>query len=281
MTRDLTGKTIVITGANTGIGRATATALAERGASLVLACRSRDKTAPVVDALKALAGHDDVEFVPLDLGDLASVEACAEHLLGTGRTIDVLINNAGLTSWKGAASTDGFELSFAVNHLGHFALSNRLLDALASGSRVVTVASTMHYRAKLIDYAALRQPTRSRFGTDEYAVSKLANVLFSVEAGRRWRDRGINTYALDPGVIASDIWRRVPWPIRPLLTLFLMSTEDGAMTSIHCATAAGAAGETGLYYDACTPRKASRLARDESAAAELWQRSVEWTGVGQ
>ncbi|MEZ4436016.1 MAG: SDR family NAD(P)-dependent oxidoreductase [bacterium] len=160
MTPDLADRTYVVTGANAGIGRVTARELARRGATVILACRSEDKTRPAIDDIRALAGHDRVRFVELDLASLASVAACADRLRDEG-PIHGLINNAGLTATQGDRTADGFELTFGVNHLGHFALTLRLLDRLSEGrARVVNVSSKSHYDADDIDFAALRQPRR-------------------------------------------------------------------------------------------------------------------------
>jgi NAD(P)-dependent dehydrogenase (short-subunit alcohol dehydrogenase family) len=276
--RDLAGRFIVVTGANTGIGRPTAEKLAARGARVVLACRSEERTRPVLDAIAASGG--EAEFVALDLGDLASVRAAAERILAMERPIDVLLNNAGLAGLRGQTK-DGFELTFGTNHLGHFALTLRLLPALrkAGRARIVNVSSKAHYDAKGIDWDALRQPTKAISGLPEYAVSKLANVLFTAELARRVGSEGIHSYALHPGVVATDVWRQVPWPIRPLLKLGMISNEEGAATSLYCATSPEVADHDGRYYDDCREKKPSALARDPALARELWERSVGWTGV--
>ena len=215
---ELSGRTFLITGANTGIGLATATGLAERGGRVFVACRSAEKGRAAAAGISAETGNDAVAFLPLDLSDLASVRACADEFLGRGEPLHVLINNAGVGGARGLTK-DGFELTFGINHLGHFALTAALLDRLAASApaRVVTVSSDAHYQAPGIDFEAVRRPTASRTGLREYAVSKLGNVLFSQELARRAGERGITTYALHPGVVASDIWRRIPWPIRQLM----------------------------------------------------------------
>jgi retinol dehydrogenase 12 len=143
---------------------------------------------------------------------------------------------------------------------------------------VVTVASDAHYSARGIDWEALRRPARGLTGLHEYAVSKLCNVLFSQELARRTKGTGVTTYALHPGVVASDIWRRVPWPVRPLITRRMLSVDEGAATSLYCATAPEIAQDTGLFYDKCAWRAASAVATPE-LAAELWKRSEEWTAA--
>jgi NAD(P)-dependent dehydrogenase (short-subunit alcohol dehydrogenase family) len=279
MVKDLADRHVVITGANTGIGKETARALAARGARLTIAARSEARTRPVLDELATTTGNDRLGFVALDLGDLASVRACADQLLRRGDPIDVLINNAGLAGTRGLTQ-DGFELAFGTTHLGHFAFTTRVLPLLAPrrGARVVNVASASHYHAKPIDWDALRRPTESVTGMAEYAVSKLANVLFTKELARRYPRLG--AHALHPGTIASDIWsRRIPRPVAWLMTRFMKSTADGARTSIYCATAPALDGVSGRYYTGEQERKPSRLADDPALADELWRRSEAWVAA--
>jgi retinol dehydrogenase-12 len=276
---DLEGVFIVVTGANTGIGRATAVALARRGASLVLACRSEEKTRPVLDEIRT-RGNGSAEFVHLDLSSLESVRAAAARILGIARPIDRLINNAGMAGHRGL-TREGFELAFGTNHLGHFLLTMLLFPALrrAEGARIVNVSSQAHYDVSGIDFDAVRRRTKSITGVHEYGVSKLANVLFTKELARRLGPAGAHSYALHPGVVASDAWRRVPWPIRPLMKRRMLSNEDGAKTSLYCATSERVANDTGLYYDTCAVKTPSVIAQDPALARRLWERSVAWTGA--
>jgi NAD(P)-dependent dehydrogenase (short-subunit alcohol dehydrogenase family) len=276
---DLDGITVVITGASSGIGAATARALAGQGAKLLLACRSEARAAPVLDELAA-AGTPAIGAVPLDLGDLDSVRGAAVAIAERLPRFDVLINNAGLAGTRGGLTASGFELAFGTNHLGHFLLTTRLLDALGDGAprRVVTVASKSHYQTKGIDFDAVRRPTHSMTGMPEYAVSKLANVLFSQELARRVARRGIHTYVLHPGVIASEIWRNVPRPVRFVMTRFMKSPEEGARTSVYCASSLEVADDTGRYYTDCAVKEPNAAATPE-LAAELWHRSEEWTAA--
>ncbi len=227
-------------------------------------------------AIKASTGNDAVFFVPLDLADTDSVRSCAASFLSRGEPLHVLVNNAGLAGQRGL-TRQGFELTFGVNHLGHFALTHALLGVLRASApaRVVTVASQAHYSAPGIDFEALRRPARGLTGMREYAVSKLANVLFSAELGRRLDGTGVTTYALHPGVIASDMWRRVPWPVRPLMTRRMLSVEQGATTSLYCATAPELVRSSGRYYDSCAEREPSRVATPELGCA-LWDHSEAW-----
>jgi retinol dehydrogenase 12 len=272
---DLAGKHIVVTGANTGIGRAAAAALAARGAAVTLACRSADKTRPVVEALRATSGNPAIELLALDLASLASVRAAAAELVAAGRPIDVLINNAGVGGQRGVTA-DGFELHFGINHLGHFLLTELLLAPLraAPAARVIAVSSNSHFQARAIDWEVLRGKTRTYTGLREYAVSKLANVLHMAELGRRLAGDRITTYAVHPGVIASDIWRRAPWILRRPAMALMRTTEEGAISTLRCATAPELAGVTGRYYQADgAERRPSRLAQDPELATELWRRS--------
>jgi len=276
--QDLKGKIIVITGANIGIGKAAAEVFARRGASLRLLCRSEEKTRPVIEELKRLAGHDDVKFIPLSLDDLGSVRAAAKQLLAMDEPIHVLINNAGLAGQRGKTK-DGFEIHFGVNHLGHFLLTTLLLDRIRASApaRIVNVASRAHYYAKGIDWNELREDTAHYNGMNEYSISKLANVLFTKELARRLSGTGVTTYAIHPGVIASNIWARVPGIVRPLVHAFMKSSEEGAHATVHTATADSVAHESGKYYDEDGSVKTpNRLADDQALARELWTRSEDW-----
>ena len=273
------GRTFLVTGGNTGIGRATAAGLAGRGGRVWIAARSRAKGEAAVAAIKAETGSDSVWFLPLDLADLDSVQSGAAGFLALGEPLHVLVNNAGVAGRRGLTK-QGFELTFGVNHLGHFALTSALLGCLTSSApaRVVSVSSDAHYSAKGIDFEALRRPARGLTGLPEYAVSKLCNVLFTQELARRLAGTGVTTYALHPGVVASDIWRRVPWPVRPIVTRRMLSTTDGAQTSLYCATSPAVAQDSGLFYDKCAERAPSGVATPE-LAAELWKRSETWAAT--
>ncbi len=276
-TDELEGRTFLVTGANTGIGRATTEDLAHRGARVILACRSAEKTLPVIDAIRDDTGNDRLEHQPLDLADLDSVRRAAATLLERGEPIDALIANAGVAGQRGETA-QGFELAFGINHLGHFLFVTSLLDLLRAGApaRVVIVASQAHADAKDLDADQLRGRTRTITGLKEYNRSKLANVLFAQELARRLDPAEIGVYALHPGVVASDIWRRIPWPIRPLMTRAMISNEEGARTSLWCATSDDPALVSGGYYDSCAPKDPGELATPD-LAAWLWDHSEDWT----
>jgi NAD(P)-dependent dehydrogenase (short-subunit alcohol dehydrogenase family) len=273
---DLEGHTFLITGANTGIGRETVRGLAKQGARVFLASRSQAKTQAVIDEITSETGNRKLEFLLLDLGSLGSVRSCAEAFLASGHPLHGLINNAGLAGQRGLTES-GFELHFGTNHVGPFLLTSLLLARLkeSAPARIVNDTSEAHDRVDGIDYDAVRKPTKSVTGFSEYAVSKLANLLHAQELARRLEGSGVTTYALHPGVVASDIWRSVPWPIRPLMKLRMISPADGAQTSLYCATAPELAHETGHYYEKCRRKEPGKAATAENAA-QLWHRSEGW-----
>jgi len=281
MADDLADRTIVITGATSGIGKVTARELARRGARVILACRSAERTRPVIAELARATGNDRLEHVPLDLAEPASVRRCAEALLARDLPIHVLVNNAGLAGQRGQTH-GGFELAFGTNHLGHYLLTRLLLDRLreSTPARIVNVSSSSHYQAKGIDWEALRRPTRSITGLPEYAVSKLANVLFTQELARRLEGTGVTTYAIHPGTASTDVWRRVPRPVAWVMKRFMISAEEGARSTLRCATDPALATHSGRYYTASgQERRPSRVTDDPALARELWDRSAAWVDL--
>jgi len=277
-TGELVGKTFVVTGPNTGIGRATVEALAKRGASRIVLCaRSRERTQPVIDALHSAGADSEIVFVPLDLADLSAVRHAAERILELDCAIDALINNAGIAGIRGQTK-DGFELTFGTNHLGHFLLTEELLPLVrrAPRGRIVIVSSRGHYRARGIDWDALTEPTRSFSAMPEYFVSKLANVLHAKVLARRLADSSVTTYSLHPGGVASDIYQRRLGAFAVLLRPFLITNQEGARTQLRCATEPDLAGESGLYYHDERPKTPSALALDERLQDELFERSQQW-----
>jgi NAD(P)-dependent dehydrogenase (short-subunit alcohol dehydrogenase family) len=280
---DLTGRTFLVTGATSGLGRVTARVLAERGARVFVGCRTPAKGEATIAALRAAAPAVSLDLAALacDLGDLASVRSAAAAFEATGHPLDCLVNNAGLAGARGL-SASGVELLFGVNHLGPYLLTRLLEGALrrASAPRVVNVASAAHKRTTGIDFPALRRSTRSLTTVREYAVSKLANILFSRELGRRWAGSGVTTYALHPGRVATAIWRHAPalvrWWARHRGSI---GEEDGARTIIYCATAPELAGVSGRYYEREREVEPSAAARDDALAVRLWEESERLTGL--
>jgi retinol dehydrogenase 12 len=269
---DLDGKVFLVTGASSGIGRVTAEVLARRGARVLLACRDAGKTEPVLRAISDAGGQ--ASLLPLDLGDLVSVRACADAVRSRGEPLHVLINNAGLAGQK-RLTKQGFEQTFGVNHLGHFLLTSLLLPRLLEQphSRVVNVSSKAHYQAKSVDFAELRERGKGFGALHAYAVSKLANVLHAKELARRFGAQGLHAYSLHPGVVASDVWRQVPQPFRWLMTRSMIGNEEGAQTSLYCATSPEVARHNGRYYDECREKEPSAAAQDPELARELWEQS--------
>jgi retinol dehydrogenase 12 len=269
------GRTFFVTGASSGIGRAVVEALAEWGGSVVLACRSEERTKPVLGSIRARHPTADVRFLSLDVSDLTSVRNAADEFLATGQVIDVLINNAGLAGTR-TLSRDGFDLTYATNHIGPFLLTSLLLPRIQESSqgRIVNVSSAANLTVKRIEWSGLeRRTSPRRSGFSEYAVTKLMNVLHAKELARRLAGTRVTTYALHPGAVASNIWRSIPQPVRWCMKLFMLSNEEGAKTPLYCATAPELGGISGRYYDKCREAAPNPLANDEALAKELWLRT--------
>ena len=279
---ELAGRLAVVTGANSGIGRATATELARRGANVILACRTEEKTAPVIQHIAGVTGNHRLTFQRLDLGDLASVREAAAGILALDAPIDLLINNAGLAGQRGITK-DGFELAFGTNHLGHFLLTTLLLDRIvaAGPARIVNVSSDSHFQPKSLDLAAMQQSTRSYVAMKEYGASKLCNVLFTQELARRHDPEVLSAFAVHPGVVASDVWRRIPGPVATVFkkAVRMKSNEEGSRSSVFTATEPGIEHLSGSYFDADATVKAPNPIATPALAAELWACSEAWTAA--
>lgn len=276
---DLLGKTIVITGANTGIGKATATGFAARGATVILACRSMPAADAAAADIRAITGNQRVETHQLNLGDLGATARSAAELADRVDHVDVLINNAGVAGVRGLTK-DGFELAFGVNHLGHFLWTTELLAALnAPPSRVVTVSSENHYRAKSLDLDTVRETTNTLVGLRAYDRSKLCNVLFTQELARRYDPQVLAAFAVHPGMVASDIWdRRVPEFVASAFKKLakMWTVEEGAQSSIYCAAEPGLEDRSGRFFDRDCSERAANTAATPEEGARLWERSEEW-----
>ena len=276
----MTPPTFFVTGANSGIGRALVEALAARGAQVVLATRSEERTRPVLRAIQSRYPAARAQWVSLDVSDLASVRRAAQEFLASGHPIDVLVNNAGIAGTR-ALSPDGFDLTYATNHIGPFLLTNLLLPRVRQSpqGRVVNVASGAHMMVKRIDWSVLeRRGTPKRSGFADYAVTKLMNVLHAKQLARRLAGTSVTTYALHPGAVASNIWRALPRPLQWFGKLFMLSNEQGAESPLYCATAPELAATTGRYYDRTREARPSPLAEDAALAQELWARTETLVG---
>jgi NAD(P)-dependent dehydrogenase (short-subunit alcohol dehydrogenase family) len=262
--------THLITGANTGIGAATALALAARGAHVILACRSRARAAPVLERLGRQA-----QYLQLDLASLRSVERAAIELRGV--QLDSVINNAGVGGARGL-SADGFEIAFAVNCLGHYALTRALLPQLRDSARIVHLGSGSHRNVSALDWMALQRPTQSLTGIREYAVSKLAVLCIHRALSQRFTQTRPNLMSLvaDPGDVASEAWRHLPQPFRALFTCRMKSPNEGAHTPLHCITSPHLS-NGGCYVDAQLER-VSEAAMNSELAEEAWAQCARWTG---
>jgi NAD(P)-dependent dehydrogenase (short-subunit alcohol dehydrogenase family) len=285
---DQTGRTAIVTGANTGIGYETARFLAGKGARVILACRSREKGQEAAARITAEKPAGRAKFVSLDLSDLESVRAFADDYERDDNTLDLLINNAGVMMCPESKTRQGFELQLGVNHLGHFALTGLLLDTLrvTPGSRVVTVSSMAHRRGKM-DFNDLMFTTRGYDAMAAYCQSKLANLLFTFELHRKLEAAGTDTFAVaaHPGWTSTDLQRH-SWWIRTLNPLFGMKPDRGALPTLRAAIAPDVMG--GEYYGPNGwqemkgyPVRVGTIdaATDKTDAARLWEISEELTGV--
>jgi retinol dehydrogenase 12 len=276
----MNGKVCVVTGATSGIGKATAAALARQGAELVLVGRDRGRSeATAAELARVAASPPRVEIA--DLSSMAQVRALADRL-GAMDRIDVLINNAGFVAGQRRMTEDGFEDAFAVNHLAPFLLTNLLLGKLTASapSRVITVASDAHTAARLdLDDVHLEHGWDS---WRSYSNSKLANILFTRELARRLAGTGVTANCAHPGVVRTGFGRSGSPLLRIGLTIarpFLLSPEQGASTVVYLATSPDVAGATGGYYVKSRLREPSKAAQDDATARQLWELSEELTGL--
>jgi retinol dehydrogenase-12 len=286
--RSMAGKTVIVTGGNSGIGQATAVALARTGARTIITARDPGRGQAAVEEIRRASGSDQVELVVFDLGDLASVRAGAAELLAGCPRIDVLINNAGLVLTDRSETVDGYESTFAVNHLGPFLLTELLTDRLVASapSRVVNVASTAHRSARHgLDFDDL-QSRRGYKGMQVYGSSKLANILFTTELARRLSGKAVTVNAVHPGTVATGYGR--DGDTRGLLAFglkvikpFILTPEKGAETSVFLASSPEVAGVTGKYFVKSKARNPSAAAQDEAAAHRLWTVSEELVGAAK
>jgi NAD(P)-dependent dehydrogenase (short-subunit alcohol dehydrogenase family) len=270
------GEVVVITGTTHGIGRVTARELARAGRTVVMLCRDARAARAVREDILREVREGSVHVVPCDLASLASVRDAAALVRKNYPQIAVLINNAGMVSLRHRMSVDGFELTFATNHLGPFLLTALLLDRLIPTGRVVNVASRAHLRGR-IDLATITDPRASYRSVAAYARSKLANVLHTFALARRLSGTGVCANCLHPGVVATNL---LPGWLRMLKPLFseVVDAERGARTTLHLALSERVAELTGRYFDEHqNPARASPLALDVQLQESLWRASTLWT----
>ncbi|KAM7421723.1 hypothetical protein PAMA_015730 [Pampus argenteus] len=283
----LDGKTVLITGANTGIGKETSRDLARRGARVVMACRDLTRAEQAAEEIRHSTGNGNVVIRHLDLASLFSVRQFAKDFLDSEDRLDIMINNAGVMMCPKWLTEDGFETQLAVNHLGHFLLTNLLLPKLKSSapSRVVTVSSIAH-RGGRIDFDDLFFSRRPYSSLQSYRQSKLANVLFSRELAGRVGGSGVSSFCLHPGVIRTELGRHVQgWfpllgALLSLPSFLLMKTPwQGSQTTIYCAVTPGLETRSGRYFSDCAERETAPEGRDDVVAKRLWEESARLVGL--
>ncbi|WP_437597052.1 SDR family oxidoreductase [Sorangium sp. So ce590] len=268
----MNGKICVVTGGNTGIGKETARGLAQRGATVVLACRDVNKGEAARDDIARTTGRGDVAVIALDLGSKASVRAFGEELRAKHDRLDVLVNNAGVWPRSRSTTKDGLEATFGVNHVGTSLLTQELLPLLkrSAPSRIVVLSSAVHYRGQM-GWDDLQFERRKYSAFAAYCQSKLANVLFTRALSRRLEGTGVTVNAVHPGVVATELSRDYPKLVLKILSLFMLTPELGAACSLHVATAPDLAGVTGEYFEKSRIKPAAAAALDEAAQERLWK----------
>lgn len=280
MSSDMSGKVVLVTGANQGIGKETAKALAKKGALTLLVCRNREKGLAVLDEIRVGGGR--AELFVADLSSQAEVRRVAEEVRAAHPVLDVLVNNAGVLVTERRTTVDGLEETLAINHLAYFLLTHELRETLvrAKNARIVNVSSRAHTRTtpNLDDL----QFSRKYRMTTVYAHSKLLNVLFTYELARRLDGTGITANCLHPGVIASGFARTYGGFVATLAKLaspFLLTPEEGAKTSIYLASSPAVEGVSGQYFVECRSVRSSSASYDVEAQKRLWEQSEKLVGI--
>ena len=279
----MAGKVCLVTGATSGIGEETALGLAQLGATVVVAGRSAQRCAATVDRIGRQTGNYSLEYLLADLSSQKEVHHLAVEFKSRHGKLDVLVNNAGAIMLSRRESVDGLELTFALNHLSYFLLTNLLLDVMVSSApaRIVNVSSSSHRRTK-INFDDL-QKQRKYTGYRAYAQSKLANVLFTYELARRLEKSGVTANSLHPGLVATNFLTN-NGRLGHFLSFFMrirgLSSAKGARTSIYLASSDEVEGISGLYFEKEIAVRSAPASYDQAAAAQLWKISAELTGVG-
>jgi NAD(P)-dependent dehydrogenase (short-subunit alcohol dehydrogenase family) len=277
-------KTVLVTGANQGIGKATALGLSMQGARVTIVSRNAEKGRATVADIEAASGsRGTVDLVVADLSSQADVRRLAAEFKARHARLDVLVNNAGVFVPKRRITVDGLEETFAVNHLAYFLLTQQLLDLLKSSApaRVVNVSSDAHAHARML-WDDLQFANCRYSGWRSYAQSKLANLLFTYELARRLERSGVTANALHPGVVASGFGHTYPGPMGIVLALarfFMLTPEQGAKTSIYLASSEAVAGVNGGYFSGCKQTRSSKVSHCEASQRKLWALSEELVGA--
>ena len=279
---DMTGKVCIVTGANSGIGKAICVGLARMGATTVMACRDKERGENALLDIRGETGGATLDLMELDLAKFASVRAFAEAFKTKYDRLDVLVNNAAIVPTRRMITDDGNELQFQVNHLSPFLLTHLLLDRLKASapSRIVNVSSTVHHNAR-INFDDIQGEHRYS-GLRAYGQSKLANVLFTKELARRLDGTGVTVNALHPGGVRTRIFRHAPLPLKPIFILagiIMLSPERGGDTALYLAASPELQNVTGKYFAKRKQKRVSKEADDPEIARRLWDLSAQLTGV--
>ena len=283
--KSLKGKTVIITGANTGIGKETAVDLARRGARVILACRNMSKGSEAVREIQERTGKS-VLLEELDLASLDSVRRFANNILQSEPRLDILINNAGIMACDYQKTKDGFEMQFGVNHLGHFLLTMLLLDLLkrSAPSRIINVSSAGHSMGSGKIHFEDINSEKSYRSWEAYFQSKLANVLFTRELSKRLAGTNVAVNALHPGAVSTELGRHSfvsSFLMEPVKWYFCKTPEQGAQTTIYCAVSEEMEGVSGKYLADCAIKEPSKPAQDDEMAKKLWDLSEELVGLNK
>ncbi|XP_069948214.1 retinol dehydrogenase 13 isoform X2 [Cherax quadricarinatus] len=283
----LNGKTVIITGANTGIGKETALEMALRHARVIMACRDMDKCREARKDIALASRNKYIYCQECDLASQESIRNFAKMVNEKEARVDILINNAGVMRCKKSFTKEGIELQFGTNHIGHFLLTNLLLDKLKASapSRIINVSSVAHMRGS-INFSDLNGDKNYGEG-QAYAQSKLANILFTRELAERLEGTGVTSNAIHPGIVFTDIGRHMginnSWIAKiflfPLLWLFLKTPRQGAQTTIYAALNSELENVSGKYFSNKAEAEVSEAAQDRAAAKRLWAISEHWTGL--
>jgi NAD(P)-dependent dehydrogenase (short-subunit alcohol dehydrogenase family) len=273
-TPDLSGKIALVTGATAGIGLITAEALAKLGATVVIVSRNEQKCRDVVAQIQANTGNTRVEYIAGDLSAMAQVRAVAEEFLRRYDRLHILVNNAGAFINDRQVSADGFEMTFALNHLNYFYLTQLLQDTLIASApaRIVNVSSDAHRGGKINFDDLMSEKSYSGFGV--YSMTKLANVLFTNELAQRLEGSGVTANSLHPGFVATNFGKNnggIVGLFMPIVQMFALSPEKGAETSIHLAASPAVEGVTGKYFTKKMPVQPAKAALDAASQRRLWE----------
>lgn len=277
------GKIVVITGANSGIGRATTMALAKKGATIYMVCRNRQRGEAARQEIIKASNNNNIELMLCDLSSMGSIKELGYSMRNRVSHIDVLINNAGAIFGNRTNSIDGLEMTFALNHVGYFMVAHHLLDLIKNGKdkRIVNVASIGHKSVKRVNFEDL-QNRKSYRQLKVYCESKLYNIYFTQILAQKLKKEGITVNCLHPGVVSTNFGKDAKWYFKIMLPIgrtFMIQPEKGAETSIYLASSNNVKNITGQYFDKCVPGKLAPIARNKQNAQKIWDITQQITGV--